>query len=112
MEITTGDISYAEGGPHSVEITVDGESGVAVDILSAGRNERKLIAIDLSGLGFSSSCIKPSNIDSIFLVANSNDGIYFIYIEFYATFSEKAFDNGRWVDGDGAADSVRVPVLH
>ena len=112
MEITTGDISYAGGGPHSVEITVNGESQEAVDVLSAGRNERKLIAIDLSDLGFSSSCIKPKDIDNIVLVANSNDGIYFIYIEFYATFSVKVFDNNRWVDGNGAADSVRVPVLH
>ena len=101
---------HAGGGPHSVEITVDGESRVAVDILSAERNETKLIAINLSRLGFSNSCIKPKNIDNIVLVANSNDGIYFIFVEFYATFSETSFGAGRWVDGNGDPDDVRVPV--
>ena len=110
MEITTGDIDYAGGGPHSVEITVNRESKTAVNVLSAGRNERKLIAIDLNGLGFSSSCIKPTNINSIVLKQNSDDGLYFIYIEFYATFSKTSFGAGRWFDGNGSPDDVRVPV--
>lgn len=109
MEITTGDIHQAQGGPHSVEITVDGEAKVAVDVLSAGRNETKLIPISLFDLGFTISCIKARDIDEIALVANSNDGLYFIYIEFYATFSESAFRN-RWIDGNGDPDDVRVPV--
>ena len=108
MEITTGDVAYAGGGPHSVEITVSGETKVAQDILSATRNEVKLIPISLSDLGFSDSCITTEDIESVALVESSNDGLYFTHIEFYATFSKGSF--ATWVDGDNDPAYLRVPV--
>ena len=85
-----------------------GENRTAVDILSAGRNEAKLIPISLSDLSFSRSCIKPKDIDSIVFVANSDDGLKFIRVEFFATFSVGEFDN--WVDGNSDPIRLRVPV--
>ena len=108
MEITTGDVAYAEGGPHSIEITVAGEAKIAQDILSAGRNEKKLIPISLSDLGFSRSCIEIEDIDSIVFVASSNDGIHFVRVEFFATFSVGEFDT--WIDGNDLDSYLRVPV--
>ena len=109
MEITTGDINNAQGGPHSVEITVDGEPKIASGVLSASRDETKLLAIDLSGLGFSKSCIKMKDIDNIVLVAGSNDGLYFVGTRFFATFFSGDF-NDNWVDGDSEEEYLRVPV--
>ena len=109
MEFTTGNVAYAPGGPHSVEITVAGETKVAENILSADNyNEVKLISISLLDLGFRRSCIDQKSINSIVFVANSNDGLYVTHVEFFASFSQHNLSN--WIDGDDGAEYLRQPV--
>ena len=109
MEFTTGTIDSAGGGPHSVEITVAGETRVAENILrSFFLGQTSLVSINLSDLGFSTSCIDQKRIDSIVFIENSNDGLYVTHVEFFASFFER--DLANWIDGDEDPSHLRVPV--
>ena len=110
MELTTQDIPYAGGGPHSVEIEVAGETKTAVNATSSiGRNQVKIVPIELSDLGFSKPCIRITDIDRIFLVANSNDGMDLTHIELFASFYENHLD--MVVDLDDRDEYQVVPVF-
>ena len=108
LEITTADEIYADGGPHSVEITVDGDVGRVDDVIDLGRNDVQLVAISLSDLGFPRACITKNDINCIVLVANSNDGILISTVRIFASFSRGEF--ATWVDGDSLDEYLRVPV--
>ena len=108
IEFTTGTLDDAGGGPHSVEITVAGETKVVEDVLNSDDDEVKLISINLSDLGFSRSCIEQKRIDSIAFVENSYDGLYVTHVELFATFFKRDLSN--WIDGDENEARRRVPV--
>ena len=108
LEITTADVNGAEGGPHSVEITVDGDVRRVDDAIKLGRDDVQLIVISLSDLGFPRACITKNDINCVVLVANSNDGISVSSARIFSSFSYGEFAN--WVDGNSGSDRLRVEV--
>ena len=110
MELTTQDVSDSQGGLHSVQIEVAGETKTAVDAIPyIYRNEATIIPISLSDLDFNKPCIRVTDIDRITLVASSYNGIDISNIEFFATFYRSKRDFG--VDLNDKEEYKVVPVF-
>ena len=110
MELTIADLGHSQGGPHSVEIEVAGETKTAQDAIPyVNQGAATIIPISLSDLGFNKRCIRVTDIDRIVLVGTSNDGIDITNIEFFATFYRDELITG--LDANGKEEYLRVPVF-
>ena len=98
MLLTIGSNAEDGGGTHTIRVAI-GSMIVDRVILSASSGETKLLTIDL-GLP---TCITRKDIDSIYFIANSSDGLF---IEHVKIFDRQFFEVeiNSWVDAQDAEE--------